>query len=239
MTHTPVSANFDADRALKEYTGDPDWMFKTGVGGMLTAACVLIGVLDPLHLMFVPLSLAIAAVICGYVLRNARVRAKKPGAPLPDWNDWGDLFMSGITWITVQFCISIVGCMIVGTTLLLAYYSLMTPGSYAIAIMEATFFAITLVLMWMHFLSTYLWMNFAVEERLGGGFALRKVSRRIRQNPRAFWLGWALSLAVQIAAVLIPAITIIGLIVVPSTFFAAQLVSSNLLAQAWRCADDD
>jgi hypothetical protein len=229
----------DANQALKNYTSDPEWLFKTGLGCMLTAACLLVTLLDLQHLMFVPLSLALSAVISGYLLRVIRTRVGDPTATkMAAWGDWADLFMAGITWITIQFGLAVIFATIVSTTLLLAYYALITPSSNSLAIAEATLASILLLLFWVHFLTTFLWVNFAVEERVSAGLALRKVVRRIRKNPRVFLQAWALTCGLQILAVILPAATVLGLVIVPTTLFAAQLLSANILAQAWLAVED-
>jgi hypothetical protein len=96
-----------------------------------------------------------------------------------------------------------------------------------------TLLAVLLTMFWFHFLTTFLWVNFGVEERLGGALALRKVVGMIRRNPVQFLTAWALSTALYLAAVLIPSATVIGIFIVPTTTFAAQLISANLLAQLW------
>jgi hypothetical protein len=228
------SLKLDADGALKQYTGDPDWMYKTGLGGVLTAACFLTGAMDAQHLLLLPVALAFAAIITGYLLRVVRMRVKKPdGKRLAEWNEWMDLFMSGITWIAVQFGINVLGFSIVSVFVVLAVYAVQAQGANAIAIVEVTLLAVLLTVFWFHFLTTFLWVNFAVEERVGGALALRKVVGMIRGNPVQFLTAWALSTALYLAALLIPSATVIGIFIVPTTTFAAQLISANLLAQLW------
>jgi Protein of unknown function (DUF4013) len=238
MKPVPVSAAFDVDVAVKRFFADPDWMFKTGLGGVLTAACMLIAVMDPRHLFLLPVSLAIAAVLCGFLLRVTRLRISKPDAPrIADWGDWGDLFMSGITWIAIQFGINVLACGMISVALILAFYSLATPGAFTTAIAETALLVSLLVILWTSFLSTYLWVNFAVEECVPGGLALRKVTRVIRKRPAVFWIAWALSCALQIVAVIVPAVTVIGVFLIPTTLFASQIVSAHLLALAWSSSD--
>lgn len=235
-----VAGALDANRALKQFKADPDWMFKTGLGGMLTAGCLLVALLDLQHLLFVPVSLALAAVICGYLQRVIRLRVKEPeAAKMADWNDWADLFMAGITWITIQFGIAVFVSALISITLVITFYAIVTPFANSLAIAVCATLSIVLLLFWTHFFTTYLWVNFACEERVSGGLALRKVVLRVRQNPRLFFTTWALTCGLQTLAVVVPALTIVGLFLVPSTLFAAQLFSANILAQSWLPLDEN
>jgi hypothetical protein len=228
------SLKLDADGALKQYTSDPDFMYKTGLGGVLTAACFLTGAMAGQGLLVLPVALAFAAVITGYLLRVVRSRVKKPdGKRLAEWNEWMDLFMSGITWLAVQFGINVLGFSLISLFVVLAAYAVRAQGANALAIVEVTLLAVLLTIFWLHFITTFLWVNFAVEERVGGALAIRKVLGMIRANPLQFLTAWALSSALYLAALLIPSLTFIGIFIVPTTTFAAQLIGANLLAQLW------
>jgi hypothetical protein len=239
MTSEVAVVGVDADQAIRHFTVDSQWKQKVGFGSMLTAACFLMAIMDLRHLLMLPIALAIAGCLTGYVLRVVRERIQFPDAKrLPEWDEWSDLFMSGITWIAIQFGITVLALIMISSTLILSIYAALTPNAYSIAIAETSLLVIVLVAFWTSFLSTYLWVNFAIEERVTGGLALRKVSQRVRRNPGQFWVAWALSCSLQFVAVLLPAITVIGIVLIPTTLFAAQVVSALLLAQAWTSVEE-
>lgn len=240
MKPVPITAKLDAQLALNQFRADPECLFKTGLGGVLTAACWLITVMDMQHLLLLPVALAISAVLNGYLLRTVRQRVKNPQATrMPEWGEWGDLFMSGITWIAIQFGINILAFTFISSTVLISYYAFVSPGANTLLIAESALLSILLAIFWVHFLSTFLWVNFAVEERLSGGLAFRQVTRLIRRNAGEIWIAWALSCALQLAAIILPSLTVLGIFLVPTTLFAAQLISAQLLAQAWKAVLED
>lgn len=234
----PAHSELDANLAVKSYFQDPDWMFKTGIGGTITAASIVLSIMDPVHFMLFPISLALAGVSTGYVLRTIRQRLSEPEKPLPKWDDWGDLFMSGITWIAVQFGISVLAATVITIVIMVCYATVVKSSAFVTPMLEAGLFCILATVFWTHFISTFLMVNFAKEEKLGAGFAVIPVLRRIRKNSPLFLLTWALATAIQVFSVLVSAITILGIFIIPSVYFASQLVAASLLAQAWRSVPD-
>src|SRR5690349_11850493 len=102
MTKTADSTNIlsalDPDLAVKAFFGDPQWLFKTGIGGFLN---VVSFILCALSYMLIPVAFLIWGVVTGYVLRAARLHIKDPAGKLPEWNDWMDLLISGLTWMAI------------------------------------------------------------------------------------------------------------------------------------------
>lgn len=237
-TPAPVVSELDANLAIKSYFKDPDWMFKTGIGGTITAASLVLSVMDPLHFMLFPIALALMGISTGYVLRTIRQRIAAPEKPLPKWDDWVDLFMSGITWIAVQFGISVLAATIITIVIMICYATIMKNSMWVTVMLEAGLLCILGTIFWTHFLSTFLMVNFAKQEKLGAGFAVVSVAKRIKRGGAVFLVAWALSTAVQVFAVLLSAITILGIFIIPSVYFASQLVAASLLAQAWRSVPD-
>ncbi|MBI4533795.1 MAG: DUF4013 domain-containing protein, partial [Candidatus Melainabacteria bacterium] len=100
MTRSYRLMQLNADLAVKGTFHDPDWMFKTGIGGMLNAGSVILWSVNPLLL---PLSFALISLSCGYLLRVMRYKLLNPDSHLPDWDSWLELFISGLTWLAIQF----------------------------------------------------------------------------------------------------------------------------------------
>ena len=53
--------------------------------------------------LFLPVALALCGLLNGYVMRVIRTRSANPRCDMPEWDNWMDLWMSGITWISVVF----------------------------------------------------------------------------------------------------------------------------------------
>lgn len=80
----------DFGKALTFVTEDPKWITKVLIGG----AILLVGVLFS-WLLLVPL-IAAAAILFGYTLNVTKNVAENSSSPLPEWTDFGALFMRGI-----------------------------------------------------------------------------------------------------------------------------------------------
>lgn len=221
----------DADLALKGFFADPDWMFKMGLGGVINAGSLVLTMMNPF--VFLPVTLAFIALVSGYLLRCLRLRVLNPASKLPDWSEWLDLFMSGLTWIAIQFGLFLVTASVATISLMLAAAAAaqQSPSYLPVAIAGVFFTVFTCLAV--QFLQAFLMVNFAVEERLGAGFAILAVVRRASQRPGTFACAWLLATGLQVAAIVLPVLTVVGIFLTPSTLFASQLISASLLAQAW------
>lgn len=222
---------FDPDIAVSSYVKDPDLMPKTGIGGVINALALVTLVLT--GGLLAPVSLALMGLTNGYILRHMRFRLGKQDSPLPDWDDWLDLFISGITWLALQFGYALVIISVATISYMIcdAINRKNPEALIGVYIGSAFMFMVTWALT--HFFSSYLMVNFAGEEKLSAGFAFRRVYEVACAAPQAFFLSWVLAIGFQFAAVFVPALTIIGLFLVPSTYFAGQITGANLLSQAW------
>ena len=227
----------DVDLTLKSVFKDMDWMHKSGIGGIFTA----VGVVALLfHFACVPIAFATWALIVGYTLRVMRVKDADQKAKLPEWNDWGDLFLSGITWIAVQSLLWILMVLVCVTALIFCTASATTAGpdwqTLAWSICATVLPALTCVNL--AYVATYVMVNFAVEENSRAGVAYLKVMKRIARHPAHYFAGFLLAVALQWAAVILPIVTVIGVVVIPSSYFIGQLLSAVILARFW-AADPD
>ncbi len=221
----------DADLAVRSFFQDPDWMFKMGLGGVVNAGCLVLTMMNPF--VFLPVTLALIALVCGYLLRCLRLKVLSGKSKLPDWGEWLDLFMSGLTWLAVQFGLWLITISVATVSLMFALAA-STQQSWAyVPIAVAGVLVTVATCLAVQFLSSFLMVNFAVEEKLSAGFAVLEVVRRACARPSVFCQAWLLSTGLQAAAVVIPALTIVGIFLTPSTLFASQLISAALLAQAW------
>jgi hypothetical protein len=223
--------DLDVQRLMKGVFKD-DWMVKTGIGGVLGAA----GLVSILYsFMCLPILAAFWALTIGYCLRCMRLKAADPEAPLPPWNDWGDLFMSGMTWIALQSGIWItclaLQAIILKVCLDFAYLAKSQPICLIWCATGCTLVVLALSLLAL--LSSYVMVNFAIEENARAGYAFVKVARSLIKSPLRLTSGFLLATGVQYMSVLLPSLTLVGIFLVPSTSFVGNLVASILLAKHW------
>jgi|AGTN01.3.fsa_nt_gi hypothetical protein len=226
----------DPNLILSTYFQDPDWMFKTGVGGALyfSAFVILMLGIQSGNLVILPACFCLWAMICGYVLRTIRQRIAEPEGKLPEWTDWQDLFISGMSWIaiTTGFVITLFA---VATTafVILIVVMMKASSSQGILFVCITILGIATLTYIFNFFVAMLMANFAQEETMLSGFAYLKVLKKLWKNPGDFTAAWLLGTGIQFLAFIIPAATVIGIILVPMTTFISQVISAGLIAQAW------
>lgn len=230
---TSFSKNVDVERLVRGVFHD-DWMVKTGVGGVL-AAGGLVAILYSFSCL--PVLAAFFALMNGYCLRCMRVKAADPDCKLPKWNEWGDLFISGITWIALQTGIWLVFGTLQAVVLAVCVGHAFNEKNSTLSLVwtgvGCGLVSISLALLTL--LSAYVMVNFAIEENVKAGLAYIKVARSMLKSPDKLAAGFLLALGFQFLSVLIPCLTVIGVFLVPSTYFIGSMVSSIVLARHW-CA---
>ena len=230
----------DPEYAVRSYFKDPEWMFKTGMGGIFNAVALVLAGMMVQSQWWLPVAMVVSAVVNGYLLRVAKKRQEDPRENLPDWNGWGELLFGGLTWMAVQFswhvmaAIPITIALIIGIVSISAYANSVPTVALLMAILMVV---VLLVGLGTHFLLSYLMLNFGRTERLSAGFNFGKVIIYAIRYPRQMITAWILSFELQLFAVLLPAMTVVGVALIPSTLFAAQLVSVTIMAQVWNSAE--
>lgn len=233
MTKTTDNPSiFDPDLSVRAFFRDPQWLFKTGIGGFLN---VVSFILCALSYMLIPVAFLIWGLVTGYVLRAARLHIKNPQDKLPEWNDWMDLLISGLTWMAIYtgqllFFFSVLSTLMV-TGLSTGMANAANPHNLQWSL--GTLYGLTLLALMMALNAAYLMINLAEEEKLTGAFAVNLVISRIMARPADFLLAWLLSMGIQMAALILPLLTVVGIFFLPSIWFAGQVLSALVLAQAW------
>lgn len=238
MTEEDRGGALDPNSAIKSYFEDPDWMFKTGMGGMLNAASL---VLCALSHMLIPVAFLMWGVTTGYILRAARQEFGGPQGKLPDWNNWADLLVSGLTWMAI-FTGQVMFVVTVGTTLIIVGLATgMAIGTAPNFVPWAlgTVYGVTAIAVSIAFFSALLMINFAREERLTGAFNANAVLTRLRKKPLDFALAWLLGIGLHWCAIVLPTISVLGIFFIPSVWFFAQITSARLIAQVFSSAEDE
>lgn len=229
----------DPNLAIKSFFKDPDWVLKTAVGGVWNASSLLLMFFLNIYPVLIPIIFTLWAINTGYVLRVMRTKLRDPEGVLPTWNDWQDLFVSGMSWLAIITGIIVVFLFLGATNLLIAsilaaikqYTQLFALWMSASIIFLLAFSLLTNLVL----VATM--ANFAQEENTMAAFAFFKVLKRIWKRPGDFFAAWMLGIGIQALSIILPACTIIGIFFLPSTIFAGQLIASTLLAQAWASAE--
>jgi len=224
-------ATVDIERLVRGVFRD-EWMAKTGIGGVLTAAG-LVAILYSFS--FVPITVACWALIFGYALRCMRVKIANAEAKLPDWNDWGDLFLSGLTWIALQSIVWALFGLVASLCLLffVAFAFNLNNAALSIALSVGSSILFLASIALMAVLSAYVMVHFSLEENARAGLAYIKVAQDLCKSPRELISGFILASSIQFLFVAIPCITIIGIFVLPSSYFVGTLISAVVLARHW------
>lgn len=229
-----LSKEPDIERLIKVLSKD-DWMVKTGVGGIFGAAAMVAILYSYICL---PISVAAWALVSGYCLRAMRHRLVNMESKLPDWNEWSDLFISGLTWIALQTFVwilaGIFNLLVFSIVLAQALASHSPNLSFFYVLLGCLF--ITVSTFMLSLLSSYLMVHFALEENGKAGLAFIKVSKVLLKNSKKLISGFFLASGIQLASLLIPVLTVIGVFLLPSVFFVGQVLSSSILALHWSAA---
>lgn len=231
-----LSKKVDVESLVRGVFRD-DWMVKTGIGGVL-AAGGLVAILYSFTCL--PILAAFWALMVGYCLRCMRLKAANPDCKLPEWNEWGDLFLSGITWIALQTgvwlaCLSIQALIL---AVCVGYAINDKSSTLSLVWCAAGCCLVSITLAVLAILSAYVMVNFAVEENVKAGLAYIKVARSLLRSPGKLICGFLLASGIQFLAVLIPSLTVIGVFLVPSAYFIGTVVSSIVLSRHWNACNE-
>lgn len=231
------NSGLDPDSALAGFfrNQNQDWTVKTGIGGIFNALALALFCVNPL---LFPVSVCLLAMVQGYALRTLRAYIKDENGPMPPWDDWFDLFVSGMSWIAIMVLFGFLlmtfsmFCMIGG---ILAQSSKSMDPNFVLWA-GGTMVGIKLIGAWLAFFLAVLMANFAEEESMPAGFAYFKVMKRMLLAPGDFLCAWMIGVGLQLMFFVVPCITIIGIFLLPTSMFTAQILSSIIMAQAWRSA---
>lgn len=238
ITKTSSSTNdsgLDPNLSFKLLFKDKEWTLKTGIGGIFNALSLGLFCINPL---FFPVSICLMALVQGYVLKITREKIVDQNSQLPKWSDWFDLFVSGMSWIalmTMFFFIVLImmqGCLLLGALL---HVSKAVDSSF-IYWASLTILSLNLIGAWFLFFSSVLMANFAQEESMMAGFQYIKILGKISKQPKDFVCAWLLGVGIQFLFFVIPLMTVVGALFLPTTVFVSQLISASIMAQAWRSA---
>lgn len=224
------------DEAVRSLFADPDWTFKLGIGCLINGAAFA---LILFNIILLPICFCFWSLVAGYLLLATSSKVNEPDGKLPSWSNVLELLMAGGTWIGASFlhcCLFVLTALcslilgeITGLDNILAHgFLLWATGSWTFVLLLSAVVSL---------FSLYLMVNFSVQQNIASAFSLPEVWRRMKRQPRQFLEAWLIYMGLVYAAVLIPAATVLGIFVIPSTLFLAQLVGSSIVSQAWRTAE--
>lgn len=222
----------DMALALSSLTQEKNWLPKILIGSLFIFAGHTI---FHVNHFFLPFAVMLNGVASGYLLRVMRSSMKGDYKTLPEWNQWLDLMISGVSWTAI--CLSFFFC---GMTIVLAL-ALWGLGQHVVNVLSPQFSTWGLT----SFLSLYgyivlvsaftsiLMANFAEEEKMLAGFAWRKVLVRIAKNPVLLISAWLSGWTLTFVAWVVPLLTVVLSMLAPFFLFMAQVIAARLMGTAW------
>ncbi len=219
----------------------PEWVRKLTIGTIVT----LIGlVLSPILIGLIPL-----IMVVGYGLLVTRNVLDGQPHPLPEWEDWGDLFVRGLKLTVVLIIWAL-------PAILLVLFA-MIPGALSSSISNghgsnafSGFAALVLAccsylaVLWGLLVALFtpaIYVHMARDNDFGAGFAFTQLWEFTRQNLSnviiAILLTWVASLIASVVAPLGAIAILIGLLItIPLSMLWYILVQSHLYGQVGAAA---
>ena len=184
----------DIGRAFSAIFEDQDWIKKVLMGGLFFLLIVTI-----------PASI-------GYALRWVRGIVEGDDRRLPEWDNFGELWIQGLVAICILFLWALPG-------------ALLSRIPCAGAVLGILWQIATM------FVFAYIWVRFATTQNFSVAFEFQEMIAYIQGNIGNV----ALAVIMQIVFSLAASLGVIALIIgVAWTGFFALLASSHIYAQAWR-----
>lgn len=208
----------DIGRGFRALFDDANWIVKVLLGGVIT----LLGV------FLIPIPL-----VLGYQVDTIALAARGENR-VPDWTDWGGLFVRGLLSLVIQIVyllpVLIIGCCQFAATTALGQGTQTNDPNSALSALVACFGCLSTIF---GLLASILWpaaiIRWVQKGDIGAAFNIGSVIALIRDNAGNYAVAFLVSLGLGIAAALLGAVTcLIGL---PFTLFIATVISGNLYGQ--------
>jgi len=209
----------DIGKSIGYVFEDRNWVAKVLIGGVITA----IPILD------------LAAL--GYGARTLRNVALGEERPLPEWSDFGDLFVKGLLVFLAGLIYSLPAAVLNGLTTGLGYLIDSSRGAEGVTAVLGGCIAVLACLQGLIGLLVGLWlpaavMNFATNWDFASFFHFGEIWGLISRNLGDYIVALIVAFVVTIAAVLVGLpLCLIGVIF---TLFIATLIAAHLLGQVLR-----
>jgi len=231
-----INTHLAVDEAVRLMFADPEWNFKLGIGCLINGgACALLLV----NIILLPISFCLWSLVAGYVIMTTNAKVDNPHSKLPVWTNYLDLLIGGGIWIAVSvlhfaifllivFLSLLIGAMTGLDNVLTVTFLFWALATWTFVILAAAAFSFT---------SLFLMVNFATKQNIAAAFAIKEVFNKLRRQPKRMLEAWLIQLGLLYVATIIPVLTVLGVFLLPSTIFFAQLIGCCILSQAWRESD--
>lgn len=235
MTESSKSNYISINQTIKQLFSEPEWTLKIGTGCLINGAAW--GLLL-VNIGFLPISFCLWSCASGYILMTAASKFNDPGSKLPAWSNILELMTGGGIWIALCLAhfallpVVLSGCLLFGE--MSGLDNVANNGFIPWAAVSWSMVAILMPVI--SLFSLYLMINFAIKQESKSAFALKDVFRRLCRQPRLLAQAWLIQTGLVFLAVILPILTLLGVCLVPSTLFVAQLIGSCLAVNAWRAS---
>ncbi|MBR9690960.1 DUF4013 domain-containing protein [Candidatus Woesearchaeota archaeon] len=170
----------------------------------------------------------------GYVLKAAKMTLNKQDG-LPEWDNWGDLFLQGLLSIAILIVYTIPVAIIAGIIAISSGLSLLTVQSFDMNMFAAlgttAIVAVVLLLILWYVIPSAI-LAYVQENRFGAAFEFKNVfSKAFNSNYFVAWIvGVAISLVLGGVANLIP---VVGFVFVAAANFASAMIMFTLIGETY------
>lgn len=197
----------NVERAFRFVFDDPRWLSKVLIGGVL----LIVPIIGQL-------------IVMGYSLRLLKHVTEGYDTPLPEWEDFGGLFMLGLKSFIATFvwALPVLGIVVIGALLSGASNS---DGVMVLAVMAAIAYALLLVLV-----GPAIQARVALTDSAEAGLDYRQILGVVRANPADYLLLVALGIVTGLIGSAGAIVFGIGWLL---TMPYSMLVIAHLWGQAW------
>ena len=202
---------------IKYPTTDSEWIKKILIGGIL---------------LIIPI---INFIIGGYYIKTLRGSIEgKPG--LPEWDDWGDLFVKGLMVAIIGFIYSLIPLIVLFVSIGGVITAAISSGDFSAgsisAIVGGSLFSVVLMLIVCLVLPMALSI-YAKEDSIGAAFRIGEILSRIKSVPGDYIITIIVLYALLFIVNLVAAIPIIGWVIIIFANFYIALVASKMFGEVY------
>ena len=207
----------DIIESVKFPSTDVGWIKKILIGGIL---------------LIIPI---INLIVGGYYIKTLRGSIEgKPG--LPEWDDWGDLFIKGLMVAIIVFIYSLIPLIVLFVSIGGALTAAISSGDFSAASMSAivggSMFSVVLMLIVCLVLPMALSI-YAKEDSIGAAFRIGEILSRIKSVPGDYIITIIVLYALLFIVNLVAAIPIIGWVIIIFANFYIALVASKMFGEVY------
>lgn len=207
----------DIIESVKFPSTDVGWVKKILIGGIL---------------LIIPI---INFIIGGYYIKTLRGSIEgKPG--LPEWDDWGDLFIKGLMVAIIGFIYMLIPLIVLFVSIGGAVTAAISSGDFSAASISAivggSIFSVVLMLIVCLVLPMALSI-YAKEDSIGAAFRIGEILSRIKSVPGDYIISIIVLYALLFIVNLFATIPIIGWVIVIFANFYITLVASKMFGEVY------